>query len=55
MKKNLLKNIVATLTIKRIPDYEKVEDVSRHSNKIIPVAFNKEHKEMVSHLDYNVQ
>ena len=32
------------------PDYEKVEDVSPHSNKIIPVAFNKDHKEMVSNL-----
>ena len=33
-----------------IPNYEKVEDVSPHSNKIIPVAFNKDHKQMISHL-----
>jgi hypothetical protein len=32
------------------PNYEKVEDVSPHSNKIIPVAFNKDHKQMISHL-----
>ena len=32
------------------PNYEKVEDVSPHSNKIILVAFNKDHKQMISHL-----
>jgi hypothetical protein len=32
------------------PNYEKVEDVSPHSNKIIPVVFNKDHKQMISHL-----
>jgi hypothetical protein len=29
------------------PNYEKVEDVSPHSNKIIPVAFNKDHNQMI--------
>ena len=37
------------------PDYEKVEDVSPHSNKIIPVAFNQEHKSMISHFSYVLQ
>lgn len=37
------------ITFNENPDYEKVEDVSPHSNKIIPVAFNKDHKEMISH------
>lgn len=32
------------------PDYERVEDVSPQSNKVIPVAFNKDHKEMISHM-----
>jgi hypothetical protein len=32
------------------PNYEKIEDISPHSNKIIPVAFNKDHKQMISHL-----
>ncbi len=32
------------------PNYERVEDVSLQSNKVIPVAFNRDHKEMISHL-----
>jgi hypothetical protein len=32
------------------PHYDKVEDVSPSSNKIIPIAFNRDHKQMISHL-----
>ena len=32
------------------PNYELVEDVSPHANKIIPVNFAGEHKKMISHL-----
>jgi hypothetical protein len=32
------------------PNYERPEDVSLHSNKIIPVNFSTEHKTMISHL-----
>jgi hypothetical protein len=32
------------------PNYEKVEDVSPQSNKVIPVNFASEHKKMISHL-----
>jgi hypothetical protein len=32
------------------PNYEKVEDVSPHSNKIIPINFSKDHKQLISHL-----
>ena len=32
------------------PNYERVEDVSPHSNKIIPVNFSTDHKKMISHL-----
>jgi|Kansoi200Nextera_1026148.scaffolds.fasta_scaffold17195_1 hypothetical protein len=30
--------------------WRKVEDVSTHNNKIMPVAFQNTHKEMLSHL-----
>ena len=32
------------------PNYERVEDVSPRSNKIIPVEFSTDHKKMISHL-----
>lgn len=32
------------------PSYARVDDVSPHSNKIIPVNFASEHKKMISHL-----
>ena len=32
------------------PHYDKVEDVSPSSNKLLPVAFNRDHKQMISHL-----
>ena len=35
------------------PNYEKVEDVSMDSNRVIPVNFNTDHKPMLSHL-YNI-
>lgn len=33
------------------PNYEKAEDVSPASNKIIPVPFSTTHKQMISHLE----
>ena len=32
------------------PNYEKAEDVSPASNKVIPVPFSTTHKQMISHL-----
>ena len=32
------------------PNYQKVEDVSPHANKIIPVNFSKDGKSMISHM-----
>ena len=31
-------------------NWKKVEDVTTHNNKIIPVAFQNSHKQMLSHL-----
>jgi hypothetical protein len=32
------------------PNYERAEDVSPHSNKIVPVGFSTDHKKMICHL-----